>query len=196
MNRNAILCRLRISVFVTLAMMNATAFAQETISLDQELSHGYAMLHDALKRLKHLDKVLLLKKESPSVGQAIRNLAEVAGQLDADLRRIAGRDATIQLDDQGLTRFEIEKREALMFDRGLSLGMPLLGETGASMERTALLSLSAAINQQRYLIQVMIPDEYSQKRITWLKEARKKLDGVYVQMVQLLKNDYFCDSMD
>ncbi len=176
------------------AMMPA-AHAHEAVSIEEELGHGYAMLHDALKRLQHLDKVLLIKKERPPVGEVIRNLADTSDMLNRDLVQLAEKYPAIRLDDQGLTRFEVKKRESLMLDRGLSLGMPLLGKTGAEMERTALLSLSAAINQQRYLIAVMLPDEFAEERKKWLERSSRELDAIYAAMLDLLQRDYFCESV-
>lgn len=177
---------------ITLFACMSVVHAHDRSSPTQELSHGYAMLHDALKRLQHLDKVLLVKNESAPVRLVIRQLADTSDRLDESLQQLAETDPAIDLKDQGLTRFELEKRQSLMLDRGLSLGMPLLGKTGVEMERTALLSLSAAVNQQRYLIKVMLPDEPDPKREQWLQTAKLELDGVYEAMVELLESAYFC----
>ena len=162
-------------------------------SLATELSHGYAMLHDAFRRLRHLDLALLMKRESAPVHDAIDRLAESATTLHRSLREMAEADPGISLADQGLTRFELEKRNALMIDRGIGLGMPLLGKTGTALERQALLSISAAVNQQRYLIKVMLDAEQAPPRRKWLEHAAQEMDSIHGEMTALLERDYFCE---
>lgn len=157
----------------------------------RELGHGYAMLFEGLSQFRHLDLVLWLKREHDSVGERIEELADTSDTHRTRLAELAGQAPEIDLQDQGLTRFELAKRESLILDRGLQLGTPLLGDTGPAMERQALLSLAAAINQQRHLIQVMRPEERIAERRQWLDRLKQDLDALHTSYYELLEQRYF-----
>ena len=158
----------------------------------RELGHGYAMLNTAFSHFRHLDWVLLLKQENAQVGKLIQRLASEAELLGDELEELAAAQPSIDLHNQGLPRFEAAKRKALIRSRGLELGTPLFGKTGRPMERQALLSLAAAINQQRFLIQVMLPAEGLPARKAWLEQAQAKLDQLHADFEALLEAQYFC----
>lgn len=170
----------------------AQTSAQTSAGTDaRELGHGYAMLNTAFSQFRHLDWVLLLKREDAQVGKLIQGLASEAGMLGDGLQELAEAQPPIDLHDQGLPRFEAAKRKALIRSRGLELGTPLLGKTGRPMERQALLSLAAAINQQRFLIQVMLPEEGMPDRKAWLERAKQSLDRLHADFEALLEAQYF-----
>ena len=118
-------------------------------------------------------------------------LAKETALTRALVRELAQAQPPIDLNDQGLPRFEAAKRKALIRSRGLELGTPLLGKTGRPMERQALLSLAAAINQQRFLIQVMLPAEDLPARKAWLERAKQSLDRLHADFEALLEAQYF-----
>lgn len=157
-----------------------------------QLDHGYAMLHAALGRLKYLDAALLLKLESDAFEKQIESLSQTSARFDDRLQKLAESRADLNIQDQGLPRFELEKRSLQIRERGLQLGTPLIGESGPSMEREALLSLSGAINQQRYLIRVMREAETRPALQQWLDELREELDAVHAAYQRLLSEAHFC----
>ena len=161
-----------------------------------ELGHGYAMLHEALSQFRHLDLAVWLKHEDASVTRLLESLAETAEAHRRTLEELASASPTIDLDNQGLTRFELEKRRALIVHRGLQLGTPLIGETGPRMERQTLLSLAAAINQQRFLIQVMREEEPIAARRDWLDGLKADLDRLHGEYEALLAKRYFAAPAD
>lgn len=179
-----------------LLLSHATNAATAAETPHSDLNHGYAMLHAALGRLKYLDAALLLKLESDAFEQQIESLAEVAGRYDDQLQQLADNRPGLDLSDQGLPRFELEKRALQIRERGLQLGTPVVGKSGPTMEREALLSLSGAINQQRYLIRVMRDAEQRQALQQWLDGLLEELDAVHAAYQQLLSDAHFCSRPD
>ena len=70
--------------------------------------------------------------------------------------------------------------------------MPVVGRTGDDFERTLLLSLSAALNQQRHLVRVLGDDEPVDAVSQWLEDSRSSLDALYQRFEALLESRYFC----
>ncbi|MBR9814365.1 hypothetical protein GYB61_10985 [bacterium] len=169
------------------------ARADDTQAL-QELGHGYAMFHQAARQLSLIDKALWVKRESDAVERVVTELAVSMGKLARSLEQAADASPPINLSDTGLPRFEVAKRQSVYLERGLDLGTPILGRTGHDFERTLLLSLTAAINQQRHLARVMIDHEPSAVRKQWLRDANAVLNARYDAMVAVLERHYFCSS--
>lgn len=175
------------------ALLAAAPAAAESEAADtRELSHGYAMFHLAASRLSHIDKALWLKAEPETVTDLLEALATTMGELVASLEGYQDTPPAIRLDDTGLPRLEVEKRQSVYLARGLELGTPIFGRTGTDFERTLLLSLSAAINQQVHLLKVMQDDEPAEPRKAWLRDAHAQLKALYERFVERLDADYFC----
>ena len=64
------------------------------------------------------------------------------------------------------------------------------------MERQTLLSLAAAINQQRFLIQVMREEEPIAARRDWLDGLKADLDRLHGEYEALLAKRYFAAPAD
>lgn len=162
----------------------------------QALNQGYAQLYWTADKLQLIDKLLLIKAESDAVESVIDALAdEMSDQADA-LEHFDDTVPGLSLDDDGLPKYEWAKRRSVFASRGLDVGLPLIGRTGEDFERTLLLSLSAALNQQRHLLRVMHGDEPVEGLQQWLADSRETLDDLYAQFETLLENTYFCPLPD
>ncbi|MEC9408121.1 MAG: hypothetical protein VX549_12705 [Pseudomonadota bacterium] len=158
----------------------------------QALNQGYAQLFWTADKLQHINKLLLIKLESDPVESIIDALADtMAGDAD-DLEHFADTVPAFSLDDDGLPEYEWAKRRSVFASRGLDVGLPLVGRSGEDFERTLLLSLSAALNQQRHLVRVMRDDEPVAAVRQWLAETETSLDALYQRFEDLLQARYFC----
>ena len=104
------------------ALLAAAPAAAESEAADtRELSHGYAMFHLAASRLSHIDKALWLKAEPETVTDLLEALATTMGELVASLEGYQDTPPAIRLDDTGLPRLEVEKRQSVY----LAMGEPV-----------------------------------------------------------------------
>ena len=158
----------------------------------QALNQGYAQLYWTADKLQHIDKLLLVKLESEPVESIVDDLARTMEDDANDLEHFAETVPAFALDDDGLPQYEWAKRRSVFASRGLDVGLPVVGRTGDDFERTLLLSLSAALNQQRHLVRVLGDDEPVDAVSQWLEDSRSSLDALYQRFEALLESRYFC----
>lgn len=156
------------------------------------LSNGYAQLYRTVSGLKHLDKLLYVKRvESDKFEAAIEALSDYAGDLSDQLEKLAKDYPSLNLEDTGLPEVELKRRRAVVKDR-LEDMAPIVGKTGIEFERTMLVSVLGPVNNLRFLAEVLYEEEKDARRKAFLVGTREKLDGHFNRMLALLERDYFC----
>lgn len=181
-----------VRVWLLCGLMAAVPVAQSAdAERVEQLGYGYTAFHDVARQLSLVDKALWLKLESDGVDELVTGMAETMGELASELDALAPLSPAVNLDDDGLPEYERAKRQSVTIQRSLDLGMPIWGRSGHDFERVLLLSLTAALNQQRHLLKVMQGDEPNAERAEWLRSAKSKLDQHYEAMVEFLQQHYF-----
>jgi hypothetical protein len=154
------------------------------------LSQGYSQLYDAASSLRWLDEILLIKFESDETQKVITDVAKYATTLRGELEQLERDYPSLTLRDDGLPVLEKKKRSAQALDRAKTLA-PVSGAHGADFERTLLLTQSGALNQLRFLAQVLVEEEKSEPRRKWMLEVQRNFDRLYVDVVKLLDQRHF-----
>lgn len=155
------------------------------------LSEGYSQLYDAASGLRYLDEFLAVKFESDATDAVITDVAEYAARLRGQLEQLGKDYPSLSLEDDGLPILDKKAREIGQKERLKSLA-PIVGSTDAEFERTLLLTQSGALNQLRYLSQVIAEAEKSEERKAFLGDVRQNFDRLYNDVVGLLNKEYFC----
>jgi hypothetical protein len=163
----------------------------ESIHKNRVLSQGYAQLYEAASGLQHVKKLLYVQFESEKVGAMIEDISKYGEKLAGQLERLVANYPGLRIDDTGLPEMEIKKRKAAQWDRTFSL-VPIVGQTGKEFERTLLLTQSGALNQLRFLAEVMHDSEKDDNRKAFLREVKQGFDSLYDKVVKLLNDEYFC----
>lgn len=170
----------------------AESTAAESIQAkNRSLSYGYAQLYEVASGLKHVNKLLYVKYESDKVEAVINDISKYGEKLAGQLEKLAADYPALKIDDTGLPAMETKKRKASQWDRVLSLA-PIVRQTGKDFERTLLLTQSGALNQLRFLAEVMHESEKDHNRKALLTEVKQRFDGLYDKVVKLLNEEYFC----
>lgn len=154
------------------------------------LSGGYGQLYEAASGLKLIDKLLLVKVESDEFDRVITAISTYAGELSEQLEKLDKDYPSLSIDKTYLPELEVAKRKAASTARIKDLA-PFVGRTGKDFERTLLLTESGAINQQKFLAEVMIEAETSEQRKTFLRGVAKRYGELYRMDVELLNKSYF-----
>lgn len=160
----------------------------------EELNHGYGLLYEAASGLKQLNKVRYVKFESDAVDRMIGESSKYGAGVADDLVKLAKRDREISLDDTGLPEMEKRTRDSVRRERLMSLA-PLIGMGGKDFERTLLLTLSGALNQQRHLSKALLDAEENIERKRLLRDVNRGYDEIYRELVKLLDERYFCNAL-
>lgn len=151
------------------------------------VNEGYNLLYEVVSAQKFTDELLLIKIESDAVDAVISELTEDAARIEGELKQIAEKDPTIDLDRELLPEMERRKRDSVQLDRLKDL----LGRTGKRFERLLLLTQSGALNQTRHLARVMVEAEAREDRKAFWQEVQRQFDENYQNVVALLESEYF-----
>ncbi len=154
------------------------------------LNGGYSLLYSAVSGLRFSDDLLLVKFESERLNKVIKDVSTTADKMRSDLQRIAKDYPAVQIDRQPLPAIEVETRNAVNKDRLLSIA-PVVGQSGPAFERTLLLSSSGALDQTRFLCQVMAESEPDPNLKRFLLDSEKQFARLYDQVVLLLNQVHF-----
>ncbi|MEO5733140.1 MAG: hypothetical protein ABIN96_08795 [Rubrivivax sp.] len=155
-----------------------------------KLNQGYSLLQQNAAGLKLADKILLIKFESDRTHQVVTAISDYAGRLEKQLDELPARYPSIRVDLQPLPEIEKRKQAAANRERVLSLA-PVVGRTGPDFERTLLLTLSGALNQMRFLTQLMAEQERNTGRAALLNGSHDQLQQLYQQTLKLLSEQYY-----
>jgi hypothetical protein len=156
----------------------------------QVLSEGYSILYQDARKFDASDLVLLVKSESDAMKKVVTAISEMGDGLTKDLERIAKDYPGVRINLDPLPEMEKKKRMAVGVTRAKEFA-PVVGKGGPEYERTVLLSFANGLNHDRHLCKVMAEAETDAGLKKFLLETEKKYDGLYEDVMELLKKEYF-----
>jgi hypothetical protein len=156
----------------------------------QVLSEGYSILYQDARKFDASDLVLLVKSESDAMKKVVTAISEMGDGLTKDLERIAKDYPGVRINLDPLPEMEKKKRMAVGVTRAKEFA-PVVGKGGPEYERTVLLSFANGLNHERHLCKVMAEAETDAGLKKFLLETEKKYDGLYEDVMGLLKKEYF-----
>ena len=116
-----------------------------------------------------------------------KEISDVAGDLDTQLKQLAKDDPSIKLDAVVLPTIEIRQRESAALERAKQF----LAITGKPFERLLLLTESGVLTTERHLTRVMGDEEKNPQRKIFWKNAQQRFDQIYAKLRALLESQYF-----
>ena len=156
----------------------------------QLLSEGYSILYRDAGNLDLSELILYVKAESDDMKKVVTAISEMGGDLKRDLERIARDYPGVRIDLDPLPEMEKRKRIGVGMTRAKEFA-PLVGKGGREYERTVLMSFANGLNHERHLCKVMAEAEEDAGLKKFLLETQKKYDGLYEDVMALLKKEYF-----
>jgi hypothetical protein len=156
----------------------------------QVLAEGYSLLYQDARKFDASDVVLLVKSESDAMKKIVSAISETGDELKKDLERIAKDYPGVRINLDPLPEMEKRKRLAVGMTRAKEFA-PVIGKGGREYERTVLLSISNGLNHDRHLCKVMAEAETDAGLKKFLLETEKKYDGLYEDVMALLRKEYF-----
>ena len=154
------------------------------------LSEGYSLLHRDATRLDLSDLLLLVKSESDSVKDIVKDVAAFAGEVKDDLERLAKDYPGVRVDIDALPEMEKRKRSAIAKSRAMEFA-PGIGRGGRDYERVLLISLLNGINHERHMCKVLAQEETDANLKQFLLDTEKGYDRLYARIETLLDDEYF-----
>ena len=148
---------------------------------------GYALLYSIVSVQKNSDKILIIRKVSPDVSALTKEISDLAGDLDTQLKQLAKDDPSIKLDAVVLPTIENRQRESAALERAKQF----LAITGKPFERLLLLTESGVLTTERHLTRVMGDEEKNPQRKIFWKNAQQQFDQIYAKLRALLESQYF-----
>ena len=148
---------------------------------------GYALLYSIVSVQKNSDKILIIRKVSPDVTALTKEISDLAGDLDTQLKQLAKDDPSIKLDAVVLPTIENRQRESAALERAKQF----LAITGKPFERLLLLTESGVLTTERHLTRVMGDEEKNPQRKIFWKNAQQQFDQIYAKLRALLESQYF-----
>lgn len=169
------------------ALLGSNPSTDPTREQRADPNSGYAILYSLVSVQKSSDKILIIRKVSPEVNALIKEISELAGELDAQLKQIAKDDPSIKLDAVVLPKTEVLQRESAQLERAKQF----LTMTGKPFERLLLLTQSGVLTTERHVTRVMGDEEKNpQRKIFWMN-AQQRFDQIYDKFVALLESQYY-----
>jgi hypothetical protein len=157
------------------------------------VSHGYALLYERASELKHLDKILAVKRESDEVKKVTDDVATWASKLSEELEALSSRYPSIRLDDNGLP--DVENRTIEMLNRDhVKRILPFVGESGPAYERLLLFDEWDRVEHEYHLANSLAEFETNNERKAFLLRVARRYQELYDEVGALLRKRYFCMS--
>jgi hypothetical protein len=148
--------------------------------------HGYALLYTLMSQEKNVSKLLIIKREREDFAALIGDIAETAGRAHERLDELAEADPSLDLEDTGLPRAELETREAIQSTRTKQL----LTESGEEFEIQLMLAQNEALTYALHLAEVLARAEPDTARLEFVRGLWKELQGLQSRLWSLLRSRY------
>jgi hypothetical protein len=149
---------------------------------NQIRSDCYSLLYDLLQDEKNLDKLLIVKRESPELRKQVKAIATAAASGAKQLESYAMADSTINLKAQYLPAGEIAVRKAVADTKKKVLLKPF----NPRFEFHLLLTQTEALSYGWHLAEVAASHEPDPRRSSGLRTLSQTLKILYDEAVSLL----------
>jgi len=183
------------SLFVGAASAVMTAQAKPVSDCPQrdgrdELNLGYSLLYEQVDGLSKLKWIVWLKHDTETFEQTVKPIIGYYTNLSAQLEDLPKLYPAVRIDLKAMPEFLGKARENMVNERIKEI-TPIVGETGTPYERTVLLMLMYALEEQHQLAGAMMEKESVARLQRFLREMRDAL-GAHLRSVNaLLERKYF-----
>jgi hypothetical protein len=187
----------RASLLAFLLLLSAVASAstgKERSSADhrddRELAVGYSLLYQEAAGIPKLDWLLAFKSKSAKMESVTAALMGYYKELTSRMEKLVKKYPAIQLNAKTMSQMEEDTRKSMGVDQAKNFA-PLLGKTGSTFEREALIIFRSALDEQRHLVGIMLDKESEPGLREFLQSTQGKLNEHYRQVNALLERQYF-----
>lgn len=164
--------------------------APEKTDARAQLSIGYTILYQEADGIPKLKWLLNFKDKTSEMGQLTHELISYYQQLADNMKKLSKQYPAMRIDAEAMSPIEAEERKSIGDDQAKDMA-PLVGKTGRAFERETLLMFYDALNEQRHLAAVMVPQETSPNLKKFLESTKAQLDEHHAKIGALLNRRYF-----
>jgi hypothetical protein len=144
-------------------------------------NQGYGLFYSLMSDEKNVSKLLLIKKEKTDVGDLIRDISLVTGEIAARLEAFQKEDPHVHLEFTGLPKAEQETRDLISKTRAKEL----IGKGGEKFEVRILLTQSEALAYGTHLAVIVQNMETNPTRKRFLGDSSAKLGALHQRVINL-----------
>lgn len=155
--------------------------ATDAIELRNNL---YSLLYQLLSDERHVSKLLIIKRESRDLNHLIKRISDAAANGADHLKDFAKKEASLNLEVEGLPPGERAVRRAIAHTKRNQL----LGSSGEKFERRLLLTQMEALNYGAHLARVAADNESAPARAEYLSTLSQTMKELHSEVLQLLFN--------
>jgi hypothetical protein len=155
-----------------------------------QLSIGYSLLYQEADGIPKLKWLLMFKDKPEEMGRVTHDLIGYYQQLAETMKRLSKQYPAMRIDVAPMSKIEGDTRKAIGEDLAKDIA-PIVGKTGISFEREALLTFYDSLNEQRHLTGVMVGLETVPALRKFLESTKTQLDEHYAKVRALLNRRYF-----
>jgi hypothetical protein len=145
-------------------------------------NQGFSLLYEFLSKEKDVDKLLLIKSETPEVQSIIKKIAAASANAATKLAEFAREDSTIDLEVQSLPEMEQETRAAIESAKAKTL----LFSKGPRFEVLLLVAQAEGLAYGGYLAEVLSGVEESPEKKEYLAGLSSELLRLYEDVLGIL----------
>lgn len=155
-----------------------------------KLAQGYSLLYADADEVTTFSIEMKLKSTSEPVGKLLGDYMSYNENLKDKLHQLAAAYPAVRVDIPA--RSEIEKKTRFSIGKDYLLDFaPLIGDTGATFERKALLFFIVFADSQRHLTALLADQESNTQLKQFLQQQHSQLDTLYKRFDTLLNKYYF-----
>ena len=155
-----------------------------------ELNLGYSLLYEQVDGLAKLKWIVWLKHDTETFERVVKPITGYYANLAEQLEDLPKLYPAVRIDLKAMPEFLGKAREN-MVDARIKEITPIVGEKGTPYERTVLLMLMYALEEQHHLAGAMVERETEPRLAKFLGELQRDLGGHLRQVNALLERKYF-----
>jgi hypothetical protein len=145
-------------------------------------NQGFSLLYRLVSQQKDVDKLLLIKSETPEVQTVIQKIAAASANATTRLEEFAKKDSSIRLDVVSLPVAEQKTRSAIQSAKTKSL----LFSTGSQFETRLLFSQAEGMSYGGYLAEVLSGLDSNPQRKQYLEDLSGELLKLHDAVLEIL----------
>jgi hypothetical protein len=149
---------------------------------NQVRNQGYSLLYELLGKERHVNRVLLIKKETPEVGDLIDEIARHTGDAADQLKEFTKADPTLDLNQVDLPLAERKVRSSIESAQTKEL----LTSSGREFELRLLLTQAEALTYGRHLAKVLAEHDNDVRRRLFFENLSRQFEGLHQKVMGLL----------
>lgn len=155
-----------------------------------QLDDGYSALYSQLDGIAQVDKILYAKVESDDVQRVVEDVTGYCGQLAERLVTLSDQFPALDIRRDYMSpvikaALEAQKKGTL------KTFAPVVGKSGKVFERGLLIRLLGAVDQPRYLTQVLADQEPNAALRQIMQNASQHFAGLFDEINDLLTKRFY-----